>query len=54
MSALLADLQAKGLLNRMLVVLGTEFGRKPRVFDDGRSAARQLGGLRLTRPRHPR
>jgi hypothetical protein len=28
MSALLADLQAKGLLNQMLVVLGSEFDRR--------------------------
>ena len=37
MSALLADLQAKGLLDQTLVVLGTEFGRTPRINDaDGR------------------
>ena len=37
MSALLADLQAKGLLDQMLVVLGTEFGYTPRINDnDGR------------------
>ena len=29
MSALLADLQPKGLLHQTLVVLGTEFGRTP-------------------------
>ncbi len=31
MSALLADLQAKGLLDQTLVVLATEFGRMPRI-----------------------
>ena len=37
MSALLADLHAKGLLAQTLVVLGTEFGRTPRINDnDGR------------------
>ncbi len=37
MSALLADLQAKGLLDQTLVVLGTEFGPKPWINDnDGR------------------
>ncbi len=37
MSTLLADLQAKGLLDKTLVVLGTEFGRTPRINDrDGR------------------
>ena len=34
MSALLADLQADGLLNQTLVVLGTEFGRTPRINDN--------------------
>ncbi len=34
MSALLMDLQTKGLLNQTLVVLGTEFGRTPRINDD--------------------
>ncbi len=37
MSALPADFQAKGLLDRTLIVLDTEFGRKPRANDnDGR------------------
>ena len=37
MIALLADLHAKGLLDLTLVVLGTEFGCKPRINDtDGR------------------
>ena len=37
MSALPADLQGKGLLDQRLVVLGTEFGLKPRINDnDGR------------------
>ncbi len=31
MSALLADLQAKGLLDQTLVVLGTEFGCTPKI-----------------------
>lgn len=31
LSALLQDLQAKGLLDSTLVVLGTEFGRSPRI-----------------------
>ena len=34
MSAPLADLQAKGLLDQTLVVLGAEFGRTPRINDD--------------------
>ncbi len=34
MSALLADLQAKGLLHQTLVVLGSEFGRTPRINDN--------------------
>ncbi len=34
MSALLADLQAKGLLGQTVVVLGTEFGRTTRNNDD--------------------
>ncbi len=37
MSTLLADLQAKRLLGQTLVVLGTEFGRTPRINgNDGR------------------
>ena len=37
MIALLADLQSKGLLDQMLVVLGSEFVRTPRINDnDGR------------------
>ena len=31
MSALLADLQVKGLIDQTLVVLGTEFGHTPRI-----------------------
>ncbi|MBT8038266.1 MAG: DUF1501 domain-containing protein [Verrucomicrobiae bacterium] len=31
LSALLADLQAKGLLDTTLIVLGTEFGRSPQI-----------------------
>ena len=31
MSAVLANLQAKGLLDQTLVVLGTEFGRTPPI-----------------------
>ena len=31
MSALLAELQVKGLLDQTLVVLGTEFGRTPKI-----------------------
>ncbi|PQJ27142.1 DUF1501 domain-containing protein [Rubritalea profundi] len=34
-SALLMDLKAKGLLDSTLVVLATEFGRTPKVTDDG-------------------
>ena len=34
MSALFADLKAKGLLGETLVVLGTEFGRTPRINDN--------------------
>ena len=38
MSAPPADLQAKGLLDQTLGVLGTEFGRTPRINDnDGRN-----------------
>ena len=33
MSAASADAQAKGLLGQTLVVLGTEFGRMPRIND---------------------
>ena len=33
MSALVADLQAKGLPDQTLVVLGTGFGRTPRIND---------------------
>ena len=37
MSALLADLNTKGLLDQTLVVLGGEFGRTSRINDnDGR------------------
>ena len=37
MSALLADLNAKGLLNQTLVVLSTEFSRTPWIDNnDGR------------------
>ena len=37
MSALSSDLQAEGLLDQTMVVLGTEFGRTPRINDnDGR------------------
>ena len=37
MAAVLADLHTKGLLDQTLVVLGTEFGRTPRINDhDGR------------------
>lgn len=36
MSALLADLQAKGLLGQTVIVLGTEFDRSPRINDDDR------------------
>ncbi len=35
MSALFADLQSKGPLAQMLVVLATEFGRTPRINNDG-------------------
>ncbi len=35
MLAQLADLQAKGLLDQRLVVLGTEYGRRTRPNDDG-------------------
>ena len=39
MSALLGDLPAKGLLEQTLEVLGTEFGRTPRINDnDGRDS----------------
>ena len=34
MSALPVHLQANGLPNQTLVVLGTEFGRKPRITDN--------------------
>ena len=34
MSTLLADLESRGLLDRTLVVLRTEFGRTPRINDD--------------------
>ena len=34
MSAPLADIQTKGLLDKTLVVLGTEFGRTPRINDN--------------------
>ncbi|MCP5534816.1 MAG: DUF1501 domain-containing protein [Akkermansiaceae bacterium] len=34
LSALLADLELKGLLDSTLVVLGTEFGRSPKVNDN--------------------
>ena len=38
--ALLADPQAKGLLDQTLVVLGSEFGRTPRINDnDGGDSA---------------
>ena len=53
MIAQLADLQAKGLLDQTLVVLGTEFGRAPRINgDDGRDhdeevAACQLSGAEI-------
>ena len=30
----MGELQAKGLLNQTLVVLGTEFGRTPKINDD--------------------
>ncbi len=41
MTALLPDLQAKWLLNQTLVVLGTEFGLKPRITDnEGRGRQR--------------
>ncbi len=37
MIALLADFESKALLNQTLVVLSTEFGRRPRINDnDGR------------------
>ncbi len=37
MSAVLADLHTKGLLDQTVVVLATEFGRTPRINDnDGR------------------
>ena len=40
MSALLADLQAKGLKDWTLVVLGTEFDRRPRINgSDGRNGS---------------
>ncbi len=43
MSALPADLQTKGLLDQTLVVLGTEFGRTPRINDnDGRDHDKEL------------
>lgn len=35
LSALLIDLEGKGLLDSTLVVLATEFGRTPRITDDG-------------------
>ena len=43
MRAVLADLQAKGLLDQTLVVLGTEFGRTPRINDsDGQDHHNEL------------
>ena len=33
-SALLTDLHAKGLLDQTVVVLGSEFGRTPRINDE--------------------
>ena len=42
MTALLPDLQAKWLLNQTLVVLGTEFGLKPRI-NDNEGRGRQRG-----------
>jgi uncharacterized protein (DUF1501 family) len=33
MSALLMDLKSQGMLDESLVVLGTEFGRKPNIND---------------------
>ena len=36
MIALLPDLQAKGLLDQALMVLGSEFGRTPRTNDNDR------------------
>ena len=42
MSAVLGDLQAKGLLGETLVVLGTESGRTPRINDnEGRDHHRE-------------
>ncbi len=41
MSALLAELQGKGLLGRTLMVLGTEFGRTPQLNgSNGRTTTR--------------
>ena len=43
MIALIADLQSKGLLDQTLVVVGTEFGRNPRINDnDGRDEHDQV------------
>ena len=43
MSALLADLHAKGLLDQTLGVLGAEFGRTTRINDnDGRNHSAKL------------
>ena len=43
MSGMLADLHSKGLLDQTLAVLGTEFGRTPRIDgDDGRNEQNTL------------
>ena len=48
MIAPLADLQPKGLLDQTLVVLGTEFGRTPRINDnDGREHEDKASGCLL-------
>ena len=53
MSALLADLEPRGLLMQTLVVLGIELGRTPRINEnDGRGHRRQLNLTRRTVAQH--
>ncbi len=47
MSAVLADLQAKGLLHEKLVVLAAEFGRTPRINDNDGSDERKVFACQL-------
>lgn len=50
LSALILDLEARGLLNDVAVVMGGEFGRKPRIGDvtpDGRTHWAEAGFLWL-------